>query len=63
MNRASIGANTGQDRYGYRRNGEIIEIVEEEATWVRKVFEWYNQGVKLMEIRRRLIEARAPQKG
>lgn len=56
-------ANTGQDRYGYRRNGEIIEIVEEEARWVRKVFEWYNQGVKLMEIRRRLIEARAPQKG
>jgi hypothetical protein len=29
--------------------------------WVRIVFEWYNQGVNLMEIRRRLIEARAPQ--
>ena len=56
-------ANTGQDRYGYRRNGEVIEIVEEEAKWVQKVFEWYNQGIKLMEIRRRLIEARAPQKG
>jgi len=31
-------ANTGQDRYGYRRNGEIIEIVEEEAKWVRISF-------------------------
>ena len=28
-------ANTGQDRYGYQRNGEIIEINEEEAKWVR----------------------------
>jgi len=56
-------ANTGQDRYGYQRNGEVIEIVEIEAKWVRKIYEWYNQGVKLMEIRRRLIEAHAPQKG
>jgi site-specific DNA recombinase len=56
-------ANTGQDRYGYRRNGEVIEIIEEEAKWVRKIFEWYNQGVKLMEIRQRLIELHAPQKG
>jgi hypothetical protein len=31
-------ANTGQDRYGYRRNEEIIEIVEEEAKWVRRIF-------------------------
>jgi site-specific DNA recombinase len=56
-------ANTRQDRYGYRRNGEVIEIVEEEARWVRKIFEWYNQGVKLMEIRERLIEVHTPQKG
>ena len=28
-------ANTGQDRYGYKRVGEIIEIVEKEARWVR----------------------------
>lgn len=56
-------ANTGQDRYGYRRNGEIIEIIEEEAQVVRWVFEWYIQGVKLNAIRQRLIEAHAPQKG
>jgi hypothetical protein len=56
-------ANTGQDRYGYRRNGTVIEIVEEEAKWVRQVLAWYVERVPLMEIRRRLIEAGAPQKG
>jgi site-specific DNA recombinase len=56
-------ANTGQDRYGYKRNGEIIEVVEEEAKWVRQIFAWYLERVPLMEIRRRLIEAGAPQKG
>ena len=56
-------ANTGQDRYGYQRNGEIIDVVEEEAVWVRKVFEWYVDRVPIMEIRRRLVEADAPQKG
>lgn len=56
-------ANTGQDRYGYQRNGEKIEIVEEEAKWVKQIFEWYLQKTPLLEIRRRLIEADAPQKG
>jgi DNA invertase Pin-like site-specific DNA recombinase len=56
-------ANTGQDRYGYKRNGEVIEVVEEEAKWVRQVFDWYVQKVPLLEIRRRLIESDAPQKG
>jgi site-specific DNA recombinase len=56
-------ANTGQDRYGYKRNGESIGIVEEEARWVRQIFDWYLQGVYRLEIRRRLIEAGAPQKG
>lgn len=56
-------ANTGQDRYGYQRNGEVIVIVEEEAKWVRQIFEWYLLKVPLMEIRRRLIESDAPQKG
>lgn len=56
-------ANTGQDRYGYLRNGDVIEIVEEEAIWVRKIFEWYVDGVPLLQIRQRLIEANAPQKG
>lgn len=56
-------ANTGQDRYGYERNGEVIELVEQEARWVQQIFAWYIERVPLMEIRRRLIEAGAPQKG
>ncbi|MHC1740156.1 MAG: recombinase family protein [Anaerolineaceae bacterium] len=56
-------ANTGQDRYGYQRKGEVIDIVEEEAIWVKQIFEWYLQKVPLHEIRRRLIERDAPQKG
>lgn len=56
-------ANTGQDRYGYKRNGDVIEIVEEEAKWVRQIFAWYNNRVPALEIRRRLIVANAPQKG
>lgn len=56
-------ANTGQDRYGYERQGEVIVVVEEEARWVRQIFAWYNEGVAIMEIRHRLIEAGAPQKG
>jgi len=56
-------ANTGQDRYGYFRIGEKIHLVEEEAGWIRKTFEWYNQGVPLSQIRERLIASNAPQKG
>ncbi|MBK7920310.1 MAG: recombinase family protein [Chloroflexi bacterium] len=56
-------ANTGQDRYGYQRVGEKIIIVEEEAKWVRNIFNWYNNRTPLMEIRQRLIESGAPQKG
>ena len=56
-------ANTGQDRYGYRRVGGEIVVVEEEARWVRQIFAWYCERVSLAEIRRRLIEAGAPQKG
>ena len=33
-------ANTGQDRYGYLRIDDTIHLVEEEAQWVRKIFEW-----------------------
>lgn len=56
-------ANTGQDRYGYRRDGEEIVVVEEEAEWVRRIFDWYVDRVPILEIRRRLIAADAPQKG
>ncbi len=62
--RLKVGkANTGQDRYGYIRIGEAIDIVEEEAKWVRNVFEWYIEKTPLMQIRKRLIAANAPQKG
>jgi DNA invertase Pin-like site-specific DNA recombinase len=56
-------ANTGQDRYGYQRIDGQIVVVEEEAHWVRKIFEWYLDGCRLMEIRDRLIAGGAPQKG
>ena len=56
-------ANTGQDRYGYVRDGEQIHILEEEAKWVRQIFAWYIQKIPLMQIRKRLIAANAPQKG
>ncbi|MFT3891547.1 MAG: recombinase family protein [Anaerolineales bacterium] len=56
-------ANTGQDRYGYIRIGEAIHFVEEEAKWVENIFEWYIQKTSLMQIRKRLIAANAPQKG
>lgn len=56
-------ANTGQDRYGYKRVGDVIEVVEDEAYWVRQIFSWYVDDVPILEIRRRLIAANAPQKG
>jgi DNA invertase Pin-like site-specific DNA recombinase len=56
-------ANTGQDRYGYARDGEKIHILEEEAQWVRQIFAWYIQKTPLMQIRKCLIAANAPQKG
>ena len=55
-------ANTGQDRYGYVRIGEQIHI-QEEAKWVHQIFTWYIQKTPLMQIRKRLIAADAPQKG
>jgi DNA invertase Pin-like site-specific DNA recombinase len=56
-------ANTGQDRYGYHRNGDVIEVIEQEAFWVRQVFAWYVEDVPILEIRNRLIGLNAPQKG
>ena len=56
-------ANTGQDRYGYIRIGEQIQIQEEEAKWVRQIFAWYIQKTPLNHIRKCLITANAPQKG
>lgn len=56
-------ANIGQDRYGYIRMGDKIHVAQEEAGWVRKIFEWYNQGTSLLQIRESLISGSAPQKG
>ncbi|MBL8076725.1 MAG: recombinase family protein, partial [Anaerolineales bacterium] len=56
-------ANTGQDRYGYIRIGETVHIQKKEARWVRNIFKWYIQKTPLMQIRKRLIAANAPQKG
>jgi site-specific DNA recombinase len=56
-------ANTGQDRHGYIRIGENIYLVEEEAKWVRNIFNWYIQKTPLNQIRKRLIAGNAPQKG
>jgi DNA invertase Pin-like site-specific DNA recombinase len=56
-------ANSGQDRYGYLRISDRIHVLEDEAKWVRNIFAWYNQGVPLLQIRQRLIDSNAPQKG
>ena len=56
-------ANAGRDRFGYQRNGDVIEVVESEARWVRQIFTWYNEHVPVLEIRKRLINAAVPQKG
>jgi hypothetical protein len=56
-------ANTGQGRFGYVRIGENIQIAEEEAKWVWNIFAWYIQKTPLMQIRKCLIAADAPQKG
>lgn len=55
-------ANSGQDRYGYRRVGERIEVVPEEAEWVRQIFAWYIERIPLKEMRAYLLAANAPQK-
>ena len=45
----------GVARYGYFKNeNNSLEIYEEEARIVRKIYDWYIQGVNSMEIRRRL---------
>jgi hypothetical protein len=45
--------------------GAMVEVIEimKEAHWVREIFDWYVERVPQLKIRRRLIEANAPQKG
>jgi DNA invertase Pin-like site-specific DNA recombinase len=56
-------ANTGQDRYGYIRIGEDIRVQKDEAKWVHQIFAWYIRKIPLLQIRKHLIAAGAPQKG
>jgi site-specific DNA recombinase len=48
----------GQPPYGYRREGKGDEthyiIIEEEAEIVRRIFNWYDEGISPIEIARRL---------
>ena len=55
----------GNVRYGYQptADGDGFEIVEEEARWIRKIYDWYLEGVSFRDIRDHLIEGGAPQKG
>ena len=41
----------------------LYEVITEEAKWVRQIFAWYIQKTPLMQIRKQLINANAPQKG
>ena len=54
-------ANSGQDRYGYVRNEDAIEVVEAESFWVKQIFAWAIEKVPLQEMRQRLIAGEAPQ--
>jgi len=47
--------------YGYKRIDGYYEIREDEAQWVRRIWEWYGDGVGVREIRKQLIAAGAPQ--
>lgn len=45
--------------YGYKKseaNSHQLEIVEEEAFWVRQIFQWYLEGKRIVEIQTLLDE-------
>lgn len=54
----------GYVRFGYDYHSETgtWTVNEEEAKWVRLIFEWYADEVLIKEIRRRLIKEKVPQK-
>ena len=54
----------GYERFGYDYDADsgTWAINEEEARWVRLIFQWYTEGVKTKEIRHRLITEGVPQK-
>jgi site-specific DNA recombinase len=47
--------------YGYTITNGIASINEEQAVWVREIWKWFGDGASRNEIRKRLIEADAPQ--
>jgi DNA invertase Pin-like site-specific DNA recombinase len=48
--------------YGYRLFDGKFEVVPDEAKWIQKIWEWYSNGEKVTEIRRRLVTVGATQK-
>lgn len=49
--------------YGYRKgdkNRHVLVIFEEEANWVRKMFEWYLKGYSMKQIAMLLDDKRVP---
>jgi site-specific DNA recombinase len=53
----------GYVAYGYQMAGDAVEVYPSEAVWVRRIFDWYVEGVPVGEIRRKLIADGAPQRG
>lgn len=53
----------GNRLYGYDMVDGQRVVNPDEAKWVVLIFEWYTSGVKVREIRKRLITENAPQKG
>ncbi len=47
--------------YGYTRKDDQWVVAPTETEWVRRIWEWYAEGVPTREIRRRLIAGGAPQ--
>ncbi len=55
---------TGSEIYGYNYNPQTGLYSEnpDESKWLRKIWGWYGDGLKIPEIRERLISSGAPQK-
>lgn len=41
-------------RYGYTKEAKHLVVIDSEAAVIRMIFDWYNDGVNIMEMRRRL---------
>lgn len=54
LRRAGEGKSITEAPYGYLRNNGALEIVEHEAVVVRHIFDWYVQGMGVVQICKRL---------